>query len=101
MGRLAGEVETSLDVGRNPVSDIEIAAYGIPIAMVAIAVDPLRRNSGKIIERPGNAAGAGLSLHIAEAANVDQAVERARIATGRRDEIDCADRKSTRLHSRN
>src|SRR3546814_8608570 len=37
-------VETSLDVGRNPVSDIEIAAYGIPIAMVAIAVDPLRRN---------------------------------------------------------
>src|SRR3546814_10695024 len=60
IGRRAGEVETSLDVGRNPVSDIEIAAYGIPIAMVAIAVDPLRRNSGKIIERPGNAAGAGL-----------------------------------------
>src|SRR3546814_2326344 len=58
--------------------------------MVAIAVDPLRRNSGKIIERPGNAAGAGLSLHIAEAANVDPAVERARIASGRRDEIDCA-----------
>src|SRR3546814_8012508 len=51
IGRRAGEVETSLDVGRNPVSDIEIAAYGIPIAMVAIAVDPLRRNSGKIIER--------------------------------------------------
>src|SRR3546814_4267615 len=74
IGRRAGEVETSLDVGRNPVSDIEIAAYGIPIAMVAIAVDPLRRNSGKIIERPGNAAGVGLSLHIAEAATVDPAV---------------------------
>src|SRR3546814_13318352 len=44
IGRRAGEVETSLDVGRNPVSDIEIAAYGIPIAMVAIAVDPLRRS---------------------------------------------------------
>src|SRR3546814_15306828 len=29
IGRRAGEVETSLDVGRNPVSDIEIAAYGI------------------------------------------------------------------------
>src|SRR3546814_11628693 len=39
IGRRAGEVETSLDVGRNPISDIEIDAYGIPIDMGAIAVD--------------------------------------------------------------
>src|SRR3546814_18421247 len=46
IGRRAGEVETSLDVGRNQVYDHEIAAYGIHIAMVQIDVDPMRRTSG-------------------------------------------------------
>src|SRR3546814_20263071 len=72
IGRRAGEVETSLDVGRNPVSEIEIAAYGIHIAMVAIDVDPMRRKSGKIIERPGNTRGGALSHHIATRAKLPQ-----------------------------
>src|SRR3546814_16225261 len=39
IGRRAGEVEPSLAVCRNPVSDIEIAASGIPNALVAITIE--------------------------------------------------------------
>src|SRR3546814_11682447 len=43
-------IEARLDVGRDPIPDIEIAAHGVPARVIAIAVARLGRGGPVIIE---------------------------------------------------
>src|SRR3546814_9197172 len=80
-----------LDVGRDTIPDIEIAAHGVPARVIAIAVDRLCRGGHEIIEWARHPTAARLAFHISEAADVDAAGQPCRVFPGRGPEVDRAD----------
>src|SRR5690606_6631446 len=83
-------MEARLGGGRDAVAEVCVHALPVAGAVVAVAVEALRRSGDEVVPRTGCTARARLAPAMAEAAHVDASVERRGVAPGRTDEVDRA-----------